>query len=147
MDATEAAKALAEIDQRGRQTLRQGSPRRVPAWFAYGSAAALALACAGNDMTGWVRTAMLLTGAATLIILAAAMDRVTGVRLRMRAVRRAPWALFAAAVLATVIGVGTVLRLLDVPADGTLSGLAGALVWITAIGPTQAAAGAPRNPA
>ncbi len=146
MDATEAAQALTEINQRQQQTLRHGAPGRVPAWFTYGSAAGVVLASASNDVAGWTSTAMALTAAVALLSLAAALERSTGVRLRLRAMRWTPVALFFAAVLTTLIGVGTLLRLYDVPADGTIAGLATALVWIAAIGPTQAAASAPRNP-
>ena len=45
MGTTEAAKALAEIEHRHQQTLRRGSPDRLPAWFTYGMAAALILSC------------------------------------------------------------------------------------------------------
>ncbi len=147
MDATEASKALAEIHQRHQQTLRQGSPRRIPAWFTYGSAAGLALASASHDFTGWAATSMALIGAAALISLTVALERSTGVRLRMRALRWAPLALFAVAVLTAIIGVGSLLRLFDVPADDTIAGLAGALVWIAAMGPTQGAASTPRTQA
>ncbi|HST80890.1 MAG TPA: hypothetical protein VLL08_04000 [Kineosporiaceae bacterium] len=145
MDATEAASALAEIQQRHQQTLRQGSPRRLPAWFTYGSAGGLALASASNDATGWTATGMILTAAVAMIALAAAVERSTGVRLRMRAQRWTPVALFAVAVITAMIVVGTLMRLYDVPADGTIAGLAGALVWIAAMGPAQAAASTPRN--
>jgi membrane associated rhomboid family serine protease len=147
MDATEASQALTEIQQRRQQTLRRGGPRRVPAWFTYGSAAGLALASASYDASGWVRTVMSVAGAAVLLAMAALLERSTGVRLRMRALRWTPLALFLAAVLTANIGVGTLMRLLDVPADATIAGLAGALVWIVAMGPTQAAATAPRDPA
>jgi hypothetical protein len=145
MDAIEAANALAEIEQRHQQTLRQGSPQRLPGWFTYGSAAGLALASASHDATGWTATGMTLTAAVAMIALAAALERSTGVRLRMRAQRWTPVALFVLAVLTAMIGVGTLMRLYDVPADGTIAGLVGALVWITAMGPAQAAASTPRN--
>ncbi|MEU4621898.1 hypothetical protein AB0G04_18230 [Actinoplanes sp. NPDC023801] len=147
MDATQAAQALTEINERQQQTLRQGSPRRVPAWFKFGTAAALALTSASHDVAGWRGTAMTLTALVALIGLAFALERFTGVRLRLRAQRWTPMVLFSLAVLTTLIGVGTLLRLYDVPADGTLAGLAAAVVWVAAMGPTQAAASAPRNPA
>ena len=147
MDATEAARALTEITERRQQTLRQGSPRRVPAWFNFGSAGALVLTSASHDVAGWVGTTMTLTALVVIIALAFALERVTGVRLRLRAQRWTPMVLFGMAVLTTLIGVGTLLRLYDVPADGTIAGLAAALVWVAAMGPAQAAAGTPRNPA
>ena len=120
-------------------------PGKSPAWFTYGSAAGLALASASNDATGWTATGMALTAAGVMITLAAALERSTGVRLRMRAQRWTPVALFAVAVVTAIIGVGTLMRLYDVPADGTIAGLAGALVWIAVMGPAQAAASRPRN--
>ncbi|GAA4609934.1 hypothetical protein BJY16_007588 [Actinoplanes octamycinicus] len=147
MDATEASKALAEIHQRQQQTVRRANPRRLPAWFTYGSAAGLALISASNDLAGWPHSLMLLAGGTALLGTAAALERSTGVRLRLRALRWTPLALFAAAVLVAIIGVGSLARLLDVPADGTIAGLAGALVWIAAMGPAQDAAGKPRDPA
>lgn len=147
MDATEAAQALTEINERQQQTLRRGSPRRVPAWFTFGSAAALALMSASHDVTGWSGNAMTLTAVVAMISLAFALERFTGVRLRLRAQRWTPMVLFGMAVLTTLIGVGTLLRLYDVPADGTIAGLAAALVWVAAMGPVQAAASTPRNPA
>lgn len=147
MDATEAAQALTEINQRQQQTLHQGTPRRVPAWFKYGTAAALALTSASHDVAGWTGNAMTLTAAVAIISLAFALERSTGVRLRLRAQRWTPLVLFGTVVLTTLIGVGTLLRLYDIPADGTIAGLAAALVWIAAMAPAQAAASAPRKPA
>jgi hypothetical protein len=147
MDATEAAQALTEINQRRQQTLRQGAPRRVPVWFKCGSAAALVLLSASYDVAGWAGTVMNLTAIVVIISLGFALERFTGVRLRLHAQRWTPMALCAIAVLATHIGVGTLLRLYDVPADGTIAGLAAALMWFAAVGLAQAAASTPRNPA
>ncbi|MDI6103855.1 hypothetical protein QLQ12_35095 [Actinoplanes sp. NEAU-A12] len=147
MDATEAAQALTEINKRQQQTLRQGSPHRVPAWFNFGSAAGLVLISASHDVAGWMGTAMALTAVVVMISLAFALERLTGVRLRLRAQRWTPMVLFGTAVLTTLIGVGTLLRLYDVPADGTIAGLAAALVWVVAMAPAQAAASTFRNPA
>jgi hypothetical protein len=145
MNAIEAAQALTEINERQQQTLRQGSPRRVPAWFNLGSAATLVLMSASHDVSGWTGTAMTLTALVVLISLGFALERFTGVRLRLRAQRWTPMVLFGMAVFTTLIGVGTLLRLYDVPADGTIAGLAAAMVWVTAMGPAQAAAGTPRR--
>ncbi|GIF09075.1 hypothetical protein [Actinoplanes siamensis] len=147
MDATEAAQALTQINERQQQTLRQGTPRQLPAWFNFGSAAALVLTSASHDVAGWMGTGMSLTALVALISLAFALERFTGVRLRLSAQRWTPTVLFGIVVLTTLIGVGTLLRLYDVPADGTLAGIAAALVWLAAIKPAQAAASTPRNPA
>jgi hypothetical protein len=145
VDATEASNALAEIQQRSEQTLRQGSPRKLPAWYVYGTAAALAAMLATDDLTGWTATGTKLAALLTLIGLTTALERVTGVRLRMRSLRWMPLALFIAAVLATFIGAGTLLRLYDVPADATIAGIAAAVVWAVTISRVNAAA--IRNPA
>lgn len=139
MDTTEASNALAEIHQRTQQTLRQGSPR-LPAWYTFGSAAAVAILSAGDDLTGWSRTAMVVGAGLTLVGLTVALERFTGVRLRMRSQRWGPLILFFAAVMGTAIGVGTPLRFSDVPADATIAGIAAAVVWAAAINRVQAAA-------
>lgn len=139
MDATEASNALTEMQQRTQQTLRQGSPR-LPGWYVASTAAALVIMVASSDLSGWYDTAMSLAGALALIVLAAVLERVTGVRLRMRSLRWAPLVLFAVALLATLIGVGTLMRLYDVAADDTIAGVATALVWAAAVNKVQAAA-------
>ncbi|MEU8663356.1 hypothetical protein [Actinoplanes philippinensis] len=147
MDATEAAQALTEIHERQQQTLRRGSPRRVPAWFNLGSAAVLVLLSASHDADGWKSLVMTLAALVAALGLGFALERFTGVRLRLRAQRWMPMVLFGVAVLSTLIGVGTLLRLSDVPADGTLAGIAAAVVWVAAMGPAQGAASTPRDPA
>src|SRR5690348_13315053 len=106
MDTTEASNALAEIHQRTQQTLRQGGPR-FPAWYTAGSAATVAILLARDDVTGWLGTAMLVGAGLVLVGLTIALERFTGVRLRMRSLRWGPLVLFFAAVMGTAIGVGT----------------------------------------
>ncbi|MFC6568078.1 hypothetical protein [Actinoplanes utahensis] len=139
MDATEASNALTEIQQRTRQTLRQGSPR-LPWWYTFGSAAAVAALGAGQDLTGRFGTAVFIGAGLALVGLAFALERFTGVRLRMRVMRWSPLILFGAAVMGTAIAVGTPLRLYDVPADATIAGIASAVVWAATINRCQAAA-------
>jgi hypothetical protein len=147
VDGHSASAALDDIDRRTRQTLRQGSPRRLPAWYTYGSAASLVLVAAGTDVTGLAAVSMMLAGLSAAIVLARALERVTGVRLRMRAIRWTPMAALMVAMVATLIAVGSLMRLLDLPAAGTAGGLAAALVAIAGMGRAQAASGSPRNPA
>jgi membrane associated rhomboid family serine protease len=139
MDATEASNALTEIDQRSRQTLRQGSPR-LPGWYIAGSAVAVAILSASQDLTGPLATAMLIGAGLVLVGLAVALERFTGVRLRMRVLRWGPVILFFAAVMGTAIVVGTALRLYDVSADATIAGIAAAAVWAATVNRCQAAA-------
>ena len=139
--------ALAELDRRRQQTLRQGSPRRFPAWFTYGTAAALTLVWAGSDLTGLAAGAVTGGGVLAIVALTTFFERVTGVRLRMRALRWTPLVLLTVAMMVTAIAVGSVMRLLDVPAASTIGGLAAALVWVVGMGPAQAAAGNGPRPA
>ncbi|WP_249998066.1 hypothetical protein [Actinoplanes sp. M2I2] len=140
MDVDEASRSLAEIDKRQQETLERGGPRRLPAWFTYGGAAALTLGWAGTDLTRPASTILTAVSAVALIALAWALERSTGVRLRRRSLRYRPLLAFVAAVVVTGIGVGTVLRLFDVPVAGTIGGLAAGAVWIGAMGIAQTAA-------
>ncbi|WP_127503393.1 hypothetical protein [Actinoplanes solisilvae] len=142
-----ADEALAEMHRRNQQTLSQGSPRRFPAWFTYGTAAALTLVWAGSDLTGWVAGVVSGVGVLLIAALTTGLERVTGVRLRMRALRWTPLVLLTAAMLITAIVVGSVMRLLDVPVANTIGGLVAALVWVIGIGPAQAAAATKPHPA
>ena len=146
MDVDEAARALNEMQRRNQQTVAQGSPRRAPVWSVLGSAAGLALVFASGDVSGWAATALLVAGVLLTALVAVALERVTGVRLRIRGSRWWPMALLTAVMLVVAIVVGTVLRFYDVPVASTLSGLAAAVVWIAGVGPVQAAASrAPRD--
>ncbi|WP_250030700.1 hypothetical protein [Paractinoplanes maris] len=140
MDIDEASNALAEIEKRRQETLDRGGPLHIPAWFTYGGAAALALAWAGSDVTRPASTVMTAAGFVAVLSLAWALERSTGIRLRMSSLRLAPILLFGVAVVGTGIVIGTILRLLDVPVAGTISGLAAGAVWVAAMGRTQAAA-------
>ncbi|GAA1638595.1 hypothetical protein [Actinoplanes couchii] len=144
MEVDEAAKALAEMQRRTEQTLRQGSPRRIPAWHTWGSAAGLTLVFASGDFSGWAAIALIVAGVAVTVGLTILLDRVTGVRLRMRALRAWPMVLVIGAILVAAIVVGSVMRLYDVPFDSTIGGLAGALVGVVGLGRAQAAAARPR---
>jgi O-antigen/teichoic acid export membrane protein len=145
--AVRADEALAEMDRRQQQTLRQGSPRRFPAWFTYGTAAGLTLIWAGSDLTGLAGGGVAGVGVIAIVALTTALERVTGVRLRMRALRWTPLALLTVAIMVTAIVAGSVMRLLDVPAAGTIGGLAAAVVWVVGLGPVQAAAATRPRPA
>ncbi|MGK5684326.1 hypothetical protein [Actinoplanes sp. URMC 104] len=140
MDVDEASRALAEIERRRQETLDRGGPRRMPAWFTYGAAAALALVWAGGDVEGRPALAMTMAGILAVGALAWAVERSTGIRLRMSSLRFGPVAAFVAAVVATGIVVGSVLRALDVPVAGTIAGLASGAVWVLAMRRTQVAA-------
>ncbi|MDI6097305.1 hypothetical protein QLQ12_01605 [Actinoplanes sp. NEAU-A12] len=146
MDVDEAAKALAEIQRRNEQTLRQGTPRRFPAWYTYGSAASLTVVWASGDVSGWAAIAMMAAGVLATLGLAVLLERITGVRLRMRALRLAPIAIITGAMLVTAIVVGSVMRLLDVPVASTIGGLAGGVVAVIGMGRAQAAAADVRGP-
>lgn len=147
MDAVEASAALAEMRRRTQQTVDQGGPSRLPAWFTYGTAGSLVLVTASSDVGGRIGVGMTVAGAIAIVALVRALERTTGVRLRMRALRWTPVLIFTAAVVATIIVVGTLLRLFDVPIAGTLAGLAAAVVWVAAMGRTQAASTTVRHPA
>jgi hypothetical protein len=140
MDVDEASQALDEMRRREQQTLERGSPRRAPAWFTYGTGAALTLIWASGDVEGLAATGLLAAGVLGATGLAIALERTTGVRLRMRGQRWTPMVLLVAAMLAVAIVVGTVLRLFDVPLASTLGGLASAAVVILGMGSAQAAA-------
>lgn len=140
MDVDEASKALAEIQRRNEQTLRRGSPRRFPVWYTYGSAAALALVWASGDVSGWAAIGLMAAGVFMTIGLTVLLERITGVRLRMRALRVAPMAIITGLMLVTAIVVGSVMRLLDVPVANTIGGLAAGVVAIIGMGRAQAAA-------
>ncbi|GID50875.1 hypothetical protein Aca07nite_81500 [Actinoplanes capillaceus] len=145
MDVDEASKALAEMQRRNEQTLRQGSPSRLPAWYTFGTAAALMLIWASGDVKGWLNVAMIAAGVGAIIVLTRFMERITGVRLRARAQRVAPTALLIGAMLIVAIVVGSVMRLYDVAASNTIGGLAASIVLILGVGPAQAAAARPRK--
>ncbi|GIE34742.1 hypothetical protein Ait01nite_077870 [Actinoplanes italicus] len=146
MEVDEASKALDEMRRRTEQTLRRGSPRRVPIWYRLGSAASLTLVWASADTHGWAASGMVVAGVAATLLLTRRLELATGVRLRMGALRFLPIALLIGAMLVAAIFVGSVMRLYDVPLDGTIGGLAAALVWIIGIGWTQGAAAATRDP-
>ena len=140
MDVDDASRALAEIEKREQETLDRGGPRRLPAWFTYGVAAALELVWAAGDLDGRPALALTAAGVVGAGALARAAERSTGIRLRLRSLRWGPMLAFVVAVLATGIVAGTVLRMLDVPVAGTLGGLAAGAVWVAAMGRTQRAA-------
>ncbi|HWS36546.1 MAG TPA: hypothetical protein VN408_27900 [Actinoplanes sp.] len=145
MDVDEASKALAEMQRRSEQTLRQGSPSRFPGWYTWGSAAGLALIFASGDFSGWAAIGLITAGVALTGGLSVLLERITGVRLRMRALRVWPIALVIAAILVTAIVVGSVMRLYDVPWDSSIGGLAGGLVGALGMGRAQTAAARPGN--
>lgn len=147
VDSQEASQALAEMRRRKEQTLRQGSPRRVPAWYTYGTAASFVPVWGGTDLEGWPRVVLIVIGVAMTVGLTVLHERITGVRLRMGSLRLTPIVVLAAVMLVTAIVVGSVLRLYDVPGNGTIAGLAAALVWVMGMGRAQAAAGTVRDPA
>jgi hypothetical protein len=148
MEVDEASKALDEIRRRSEQTLRTGSPRRVPVWYRVGTAASLLLVWASADADVWaVSTGMMAAGLALLFLLTWRLERVTGVRLRAGALRLLPIAVLTAAMVVTAIVVGSVMRLYDVPFDSTIGGLAASVVWMTGFGWAQSAAAKPRDPA
>ncbi|MBO3736887.1 hypothetical protein [Actinoplanes flavus] len=145
MDVDEASKALAEMQRRNEQTLRQGSPSRLPAWYTFGSAAALMLIWASGDVDGWLEVAMIAGGVGATLALTRLLERITGVRLRARALRIGPIALLITAMLIVSIVVGSVMRLYDIAASNTIGGLAASIVLILAGGSAQAAAARPRK--
>jgi hypothetical protein len=148
MEVDEASKALDEMRRRTEQTLRRGSPRHVPTWYRIGTAAGLLLIWSSGDVDVWaVSFGMLAAGAGAILVLTRALERVTGVRLRAGALRLAPIALLAGAMVVTAIVVGSVMRLYDIPFDSTIGGLAASLVWMAGLGWTQSAAAKPRDPA
>lgn len=147
MEVDEASKALAEMRRRTEQTLRQGTPRRFPGWYLCGSVASLTLIWSSTDLDGWASMGVLVAGVALTIAITVLLERITGVRLRLRSQRVAPMMILAAIMLFVAILVGSVLRLFDVPADGTLGGLAGSLAWVAGLGRAQAAAAKPREEA
>ncbi|WP_430782642.1 hypothetical protein [Actinoplanes sp. G11-F43] len=145
MEVDEAAKALDEMRRRSEQTVRQGNPRRFPVWYTMGSAVSMALIWASGDLGGWAAIGLIVVAVALAVGSTVILERITGVRLRLRSLRMAPIVFLGALMVAVVIVVGTVLRLYDVPADATLSGLAGALVWAIGVGRAQSASAAPRE--
>jgi hypothetical protein len=148
MEVDEASKALDEMRRRSEQTLRAGSPRRVPAWYRVGTAVSLLLVWASADADLWVvSTGMTAAGLGLLFFLTWRLERVTGVRLRAGALRLTPIAVLAGAMVVTAIVVGSVMRLYDVPLDSTIGGLAASAVWMAGLGRTQSAAAKPRDPA
>lgn len=147
MEVDEASKALDEIRRRSEQTLHRGSPSRVPVWYRVGTAASLVLVWASADVDLWVAsTGMMAAGLGLLFLLSRRLERVTGVRLRARALRLMPFAVLAGAMVVTAIVVGSVMRLYDVPLDSTIGGFAASAVWTAGLGWTQSAAAKPRDP-
>ncbi|BCY09627.1 hypothetical protein [Actinoplanes sp. L3-i22] len=142
MDSSDAANALAEMERRAQQTVDRGGPRRLPPWFVYGTAAALVLPWASADLNGWPSTALILASGLAVVALTVTLERVTGVRLRMRmrSLRLGPPIAYGLAVVAVGILVGSVLRFYDVPVAGTVAGVAAGIVWVAAAGRVQAAA-------
>ncbi len=143
MDPQQARESLNEVRAREHQAIDEIRRKSSPWWYITGVAAVFLAISVGNDLdelagTGWAIDVFFdylipLVGIVLLWRLGVALHRSVGMRPhrshyhgRVGAFTLALWGAF----LVIYLGLGTVLRLYDVPLDSTIAGAAAILVLV-----------------